>query len=146
MTGKVAKEAAKEARTLYAAVMLKGTVKTTRKACDTLAKLRLSGPNSCVIVPADDARKGMLKSVDEYVTWGEIDEETLAKLLEKRGGLDAKKAKGASSNALKKGLPESGTFRLSPPAGGLRSVRLHRPRGDTGYRGKEINTLLERMM
>jgi large subunit ribosomal protein L30 len=146
MAGKDAKETAKEAGNLYAAVMLKGTVKTTSKACDTLAKLRLSGPNSCVIVPADDTRKGMLKRVDEYVTWGEIEEGTLAKLLEKRGGLDAKKAKELSSKALKKGLPESGTFRLSPPIGGLRSVRLHRPRGDTGYRGAEINKLLERMI
>jgi hypothetical protein len=37
-------------------------------------------------------------------------------------------------------------FRLTPPSKGFKSVKLTFPKGDLGYRGKEINKLLERMM
>jgi large subunit ribosomal protein L30 len=135
---------------LYAAVMLRGTVKITRKIVDTLEKLRLTDPNSCAVVPADATHAGMLKKVAEFVTWGEVSEETLEKLLEKRGRLDAKEAKSLSKKALKEGsFSKTGfrpVFRLAPPGGGLKSARLTYPMGDTGYRGKEINRLLERMI
>ena len=140
----------KEGTTLYAAIILKGTVKTTRKILDTLEKLRLRIPNSCVIVPSDSVHKGMLKRVAEYITWGEISEQTLVKLLVKRGGLEAKKAKSVAAKALKEGNFD-GTevvpvFRLSPPSGGLKSIRIPKPKGDLGYRGEAINALLERMI
>jgi large subunit ribosomal protein L30 len=37
-------------------------------------------------------------------------------------------------------------FRLTPPSKGLKSVNQHYPSGDLGYRGKEINELLRRMI
>jgi large subunit ribosomal protein L30 len=144
------KESAKEAQALYAAVMLKGTVKITRSIADALEKLRLSAPNSCVIVPADDTHRGMLKKVAEFVTWGEIGEEALGRLIGKRGEASAKDAKSIAKKALKEGgLRKAGfspVFRLSPPKGGLRTIRLPKPRGDAGYRGEDINRLLDRML
>ncbi len=132
---------------LFAVVMIKGNVKIKRKVADTLNSLRLYVQNTCVIVPADNVHGGMLKRVAEYVTWGEIGKECLERLLEKRGGMNAGKAKSAASGALKNGkLEGEHVFRLSPPSGGLRAVRLHYPRGDVGYRGSEINRLLLRMM
>ncbi|UCD02761.1 MAG: uL30 family ribosomal protein [Candidatus Aenigmatarchaeota archaeon] len=112
----------------FAVIMLKGTVKVNREVVDTLKRLRLSSINSCVIVPADDTHRGMLKSIAEYVTWGEVNKETLKRLRSKRGGADSK------------------VFRLSPPSGGLKAVRLNYPRGDVGYRGADINQLLMRMI
>jgi large subunit ribosomal protein L30 len=132
---------------LFAALMVKGRVKINRKVVDTLKSLRLSAPNTCVVVPADDMHGGMLKKVSEYVTWGRITQETLEKILVKRGGMDTKKAKSAASGAFRNGKLEGGhVFRLSPPSGGLKAVRLHYPLGDVGYRGDGINSLLARMI
>ncbi len=122
-----------EEKQLYAAVMLKGTVKVDRNAMDTLKNLRLSSANSCVIVPADETHKGMLRKVDSHVTWGEVDKDMLDRLLKKR-------------SETKKSDFSGHVFRLSPPRGGLKSVRLHYPRGDVGYRGADINKLLMRMI
>ena len=132
---------------LYAVVMLKGTVKINKEVVDTLKRFRLSSSNSCVVVPADSMYRGMLKKVSEYVTWGELDENVLERMLSLRGGADKKKAKSAASKAFKeKRLEEGRGFRLSPPSGGLKAVRLNYPKGDVGYRGAEINRLLMRMI
>jgi len=37
-------------------------------------------------------------------------------------------------------------FRLTPPSKGFKSIKEHYPKGDLGYRGKEINELLKRMI
>ena len=42
--------------------------------------------------------------------------------------------------------PFSPVFRLRPPSKGFRSVKEFYPKGDLGYRGKEINDLLRRMI
>ncbi|MBN1896933.1 MAG: uL30 family ribosomal protein [Candidatus Aenigmarchaeota archaeon] len=136
-----------ETNVLYAAVMIKGTVKITRKVVDTLKKLKLGSVNTCIVIPGDSTYRGMLKNVAEFATWGEIDQETLEQLLQKRGKIDAKAAKAAATKALKDGkLEERKVFRLSPPTGGFKTVRLNYPMGDTGYRGPEINALLKRMI
>jgi large subunit ribosomal protein L30 len=118
---------------MLAAVMVKGTVKIDSKTADTLKRLRLSGVNNCVIVPADETRKGMLKSVDRHVTWGEVSKDVLDRLVKKRG-------------CVRKSDVSGHVFRLSPPTGGLKSVRLHYPGGSAGYRGRDINSLLMRMI
>lgn len=139
-----------EGKPLYAAVMLKGTVTVDRQIVDTLKNLRLSTVNNCIIVPADGTYSGMLKRVATHVTWGEVTQETLEKLLEKKGDVDGKKAKSLAVKAFKDNAPDVSelkpVFKLSPPSGGLKSVRIHYPRGDMGYRGEEINRLLLRMI
>ena len=37
-------------------------------------------------------------------------------------------------------------FRLTPPSKGFKSIKQHWPKGDLGYRGKEINELIKRMI
>ncbi len=52
-------------------------------------------------------------------------------------------------NDLKKGKKTiiKPVFRLSPPSKGFRkSIKQHYPNGEVGYRGKEINELLKRMI
>jgi large subunit ribosomal protein L30 len=111
----------------------------------------------------------MLEKVKDFVTYGEIDRETLIYLLKKRLRMkgsgnrkvseeDLKKVAGFNSfeelaDALLAGkvkLKELGAFhpffRLRPPSKGLKSIKEHWPKGDLGYRGKEINELLKRMI
>jgi len=146
----------------WAIIRLRGKVTRSAQVADTLRMLRLTRQNHCVIVPETPAYRGMVKKVKDFITWGEVTPEVVAKLLLKRGGLtDAvvkensrfksvwdfsqALAKGDATVADVKGLRP--VLRLHPPKGGFIAIkRPFRDRGDLGYRGAEINGLLERMI
>jgi len=146
----------------WAIVRIRGKVRRSAHVTDTLRMLRLTRQNHCVIVPETPAYRGMVKKVKDFITWGEVTPEVVAKLLLKRGGLtDAAVkensrfksvwdfsqalAKGDATVADVKGLRP--VLRLHPPKGGFIAIkRPFRDRGDLGYRGAEINGLLERMI
>ena len=134
---------------------------------DTLKMLRLTRINHAVLLPDNPSYQGMLKKAKDYITWGEIDQETLTQLIEKRGRLpgreritpealaqlgDYKSAEELSEALLteKTTLNESGLkpiFRLHPPRKGYSHIRKSFQEGGTlGYRGEEIITLLKKMI
>ena len=152
---------------MYAVVRVRGNVGVRRDAKDSLVMLRLKAQNNAMICQENREWKGMLQKVKDWVTFGEIDKETLAALLQKRlrtaghKKVDGKILKDATSyDSFEKFADDlmSGKiklknfrmlkpfFRLTPPSKGFKSVKLHYPRGDLGYRGKEINKLLVRMI
>ena len=152
---------------LFAVVRLRGQVNVNRKIKDTLAMLRLHKRYHCVIVPDTPSYRGMLNVVKDYVTYGEINAETLTLLLRKRGKLIGNKpltdeyvkdrtkynsieefARAViNGEASLKDLPElKPVFRLHPPRGGLKSTKWsYKAGGDLGYRGRDINKLLYKM-
>jgi len=151
---------------MFAVIRISGTVNMRREISDTLKMLRLEAPNNCVLIPDTPDFKGMLNLAKDSITWGEVDKETLAKLLEKRLRLEGdkkidkkslKEATGFDSfeklaDELMKGKKLKDfeklkpVLRLTPPSKGFKSTREPYPKGDLGYRGKEINELLKRMM
>ncbi len=142
---------------MYAVIRVRGSVKTPGEVRETLKMLRLTRVNHCTIVPKDKTYEGMLAKARHYITWGEIDESTLEKLVSKRGRLEgnkrvgSKNAKDIAKKIIKakslKGVKDiKRVFRLSPPSGGYKSTKLPFPRGDLGYRGEKINSLLKRMI
>jgi len=110
----------------------------------------------CVLIKENDVMKGMLQKIRDYVTWGEIDDDTLRVLIEKRGRkpLDERLTSQEAEDVFKKTKAGDKTseeikpvFRLSPPSKGFKkSIKQHYPEGELGYRGKEVNALLKRMM
>jgi len=129
---------------MWAVVRIRGTKDVSIRKRKTLQLLRLNKPNHCVVLPETKAYLGMLRDVSDIVTWGEISGATLNNLMAKR------KAEYQSKNS-KSGKNDSGMrlFRLSPPRKGFsrKGVRLGFAQGgDAGYRGKEINDLIERMI
>ena len=76
---------------MFAVIRLKGCVGVPRRIEDTLKLLRLKTRYSCNIFPENESIKGMLEKVKDFVTYGEIEKETLVHLLKKRlrmkGGL-----------------------------------------------------------
>jgi large subunit ribosomal protein L30 len=149
---------------MYAVVRLRGRVNVNRKIKDTLAMLRLHRKNHCVIVPDTPSFKGMLQQVKDYVAYGEINAETLAMLLRKRGrvvgnrplteehvkkiGFDSidEFAKAlVEGRASFKDLPLKPVFRLHPPRGGLKNIKWQFELGELGYQGERINNLLHKM-
>ena len=153
---------------LLAVVRIRGQPDRKPREEKTLELLRLHKAFHCVLVPDTPSVRGMLKVVEYVVTYGEVDKQTLALLIERRGrlkgggrvGLEYLKALGHGSyeelaEALLEGrvklsdLPDfKPVFRLRPPSGGFKgSIKKHyRERGELGYRGALINELLRRMM
>ena len=152
----------------YAAIRVRGIVNVKPDIKKTLELLNLTRANHCVILPEDESTKGMLQIAKDYITWGEIEKKSLTKLISERGKLKGDKEltdkhlKSSTSyetidklsdailnNKFKyKEIPNiKPVFRLNPPKNGYEGVK--RPfvkKGALGYRGKEINKLIERMI
>jgi len=141
---------------MYAVIRLRGNVNVNKRTEDALRMLDLRHVNNATLLPKNQATDGMLRRVREFVTWGEVKKETAEKLIAKRGKiggrpLDEKEAKSAaeaifSKKSMKAAEGLSPVFRLSPPTGGLKSIRIPYPKGDLGARGEKINELIERMI
>ena len=72
---------------LLAIIRIRGTVGVSGEIKDTLKMLRLNRRNHATLIDDRPSYIGMLKKAAEYVTWGEIDLETLELLLRRRGEL-----------------------------------------------------------
>ena len=151
---------------MIAAIRIRGRVKTRREIEDTLKMLRLRAVNNCVLLQNTPSILGMLKKVKDYITWGEINDETLIELLKYRLRLIGNKRVNEkilkeklnlnSFEELAKILLEGKklkefkifdpVFRLRPPKHGFKNVKKHWPKGDLGYRKEKINELLKRMI
>ncbi len=153
---------------VYAVVRVRGTVNIRHDIKKTLEMLRLNRVNHCVLVEESESYKGMLQKAKDYITWGEIEKDTLVELIKKRGRLIGDKpldddyVKSATSyksieelaEAIIEGkikyreLPEiKPVFRLSPPRKGYEGIkRAYTVGGALGYRGKDINDLIKRML
>jgi large subunit ribosomal protein L30 len=142
---------------VFAVIRLRGTVTARREVMDTLRMLRLNRKMHCVLIQDTPSLAGMLHVVKDYVTWGEVGEATLKKLIEKRGRKAGNKrlTNDEIAIALKalrdgNGLKEPAVkqvFRLIPAKKGFRhSIKQHYPRGELGYRGEKISELLEKMI
>jgi large subunit ribosomal protein L30 len=153
---------------VYAVVRVRGTVNIKPDIKKTMQLLRLTRANHCVLLEENVVYKGMLQMVKDYTTWGEINKETLLKLITTRGKLIGDKS--ITAEYLKKTTPYSSFeklsealienkvkykeipqvkpfFRLSPPKKGHRTIkRSFANKGSLGYRKDEINKLIERML
>ena len=141
---------------MFAVVRIRGSVKTSKRIEDTLKMLRLTRTNHCVVVPETDTIRGMVKKANSWITWGEIDNITLEKLVYKRGRMkgdqriDEKHAKEIAKKIVNdqslNNVDIKHVFRLSPPSKGHKSVKILYPKGSLGYRGEKINELIKRMI
>lgn len=152
----------------YAAVRIRGTVNIKPDIKKTLKLLNLTKVNHCIIIDESPSTVGMLQTVKDYITWGELDKQILSKLISSRGKLVGDKkiteeyiksitsyptfeklTEAITENKLKyKEIPSiKPLFRLNPPKNGYKSTkRAFVNKGSLGYRGKEINKLIERMI
>ncbi len=153
---------------MLAVVRVRGPVNVSSKVEGTMNMLRLNRVNHAVVIRNDGNYKGMLQKAKDYVTWGEIERDTLAKMIRERGRLlgdkkitddyvkehlGYKNIEEFSEAIIKEeakivDLPDiKPVFRLRPPKKGYEGIK--RPFGDggsLGYRGREINSLLLRMI
>ena len=138
-----------------AIIRIRGPVRVDRIVNDTLDMFHLERVNAAAVVTTSPSVYGMLRKVKDYVTYGEIDDATYKQLVEKRGE-PFKGRLGDSRDKVKynkfivigdKKLKPF--FRLSPPRGGWERKGIKwsfKQGGALGYRGKEINKLIMRMI
>ena len=110
-----------------AVIRIKGQVGLNKDINETLNRLKLRKKYSCVVIEGTKENLGMIKKVENQVAFGEINEETYAKLVEKR--------KTQIENF----------FRLHSPRGGIKT-KVHFPKGGLGNHKEKINELIERML
>ncbi|MDR1404323.1 MAG: 50S ribosomal protein L30 [Candidatus Methanoplasma sp.] len=152
----------------YAVVRVRGQPDVNKDIKYTMELLGLTRVNHCVVVPENSSTKGMLQMVKDYCTWGEIDGETLSAMIKTRGKTAGdrditedylrEKTEFGSVEELAKAMIESDyrmrdmedakpVFRLHPPIKGYEgNKRSFANGGALGYRGKEINDLINRML
>ena len=151
---------------MYAVIRVRGHSKIKRNALETLEQLQLRHVNHMVLLQENETTKRMLQSVKDYVTWGELSAEALGTVLvssarfegnRKVGGQELtekfkKDAPGVASSVVS-GESALSDFnikrvvRLHPPRKGWEAIKKsYRAGGSLGYRGKDINTLIERML
>ncbi len=152
---------------MLAVVRISGKAGLQRGVKDTLKMLKLDAMHNCVFLPDTPDYKGMAEKVRDHVTYGEIEKQTLVEVLRKRlrstnsEKISEESLKNISGHNSHEELAEdllSGKVRLSnfkklqpvlrltSPSKGFKSTKSHYPEGDLGYRGNEINRLLERMI
>jgi len=69
----------------YAIIRIRGIPTTPRDIAATLDLLRLRRKYTMVVVPGTPDIMGMIERANDWITWGEIDADTLAEVLRKRG-------------------------------------------------------------
>ena len=114
-----------------AVIRVRGPVGAIRGVKDTLNMLRLYRTNFCVVVEDTPSMKGMILKIKDYATWGEINDETLKLLIDKRGEKNKK------------------FFRLNPPKKGFgrKGIKTSfKMGGALGNRKSKINDLIKRML
>jgi len=120
---------------------------------ETLKRLHIYRKYACTLMDEKDKiMKGMLHKVENYVAYGDINDETIKELITKRGETLMGKKINEKDVAKIIGEIKKGEwkikrfFRLCPPVGGFRkSTKLQTPKGILG-KHEDINKLVVRML
>ena len=151
----------------YLVLRIRGQADIPYWATTTLKLLKLDKKFRATIIPAKENTLGMLKKIQHYISWQEIDVSTTKELLDKKGrktgykkitsedlseigfktidDLASSITEGKSS--LSKLKPLKPWFALAPPKHGFKrsTKRLYNQKGVLGH-NKELTTLIRRMM
>jgi len=151
-----------------AVVRVRGTISAPRHVRETLQMLNLTRNNYAVLIDNRPSFLGMLKTAQNFVTWGEVSKETVNELIKERGKLAGNKkltdeyAQKAGFKSLEElaeavfnckieywKLPKvQPNFKLHPPTKGFKGKikKGYGAGGEVGYRGEKINELIGRMI
>jgi len=158
----------KKERKCLVAVRVRGTISASRHVRETLQMLHLTRNNYAVLLDDRPSFLGMLKTAQNFITWGEASRETVGTLMKEKGRL-AGNTKPTDEYAKKVGyksleelveavfncraeywkLPMvQPVLKLHPPTKGFKGKikKGYRMGGELGYRGEKINDLVKRMV
>lgn len=160
---------------VYFVVRILGTYGVSPKVRKILQLLRLLQINNGAFLRVNKATQNMLVRVAPYVTWGEPTVETVSKLIYKRGyaRINGQRIQISNNAMVKAALGKYGincvedivheivtcgpnfkivnsflnVFKLNTPTGGFKAKKINFVEGgDAGFRGIQINGLLNKML
>jgi large subunit ribosomal protein L30 len=111
---------------MIVAVQLRGQIGARQPVKDTLKMLNLGKKHAAIVIEDNPVNKGMLRKAADFITYGEVSDETAKKIKDLYTGTKS--------------------AHLHPPRGGFKSIK--RPftmNGDLGNRGEEMEKLVTRM-
>ena len=116
-------------------IRIKGQIGLKKDVAETLHRLRLRRKYSCIVIDKPSKEQlGMIKKVQNFVAFGEINDLTYKELVKERGRKDGK-------GKLKP------FFRLHPPRKGIEAKKhFGVGKGVLGNHKDKINKLIERML
>ena len=151
----------------YLVVRIKGQADVPHWANTTLNLLKLEKKYRAVIIPVKENTAGMLKKIQHYSSWQEIDTKTTKELLDKKGRRTGYKkitsedisqagfktiddlavSLSEGKISMSKIKPLKPWFALSPPRQGFKrsTKHLYGQKGILGH-NKDLLTLIKRMM
>lgn len=151
-----------------AILRLRGNVNISREREYVFKLMHLTRKNHTTLVKTSPSMMGSIRKIQDYATWGEIDQPTIYQLLTQRGFLTGnqplsdtivnEKTRYTSIDKLATAIHNlevelwniqdlKPVFRLHPPRGGFkRTIKKPYPVGELGYRGSEINDLIAKMI
>ena len=116
----------------------------TKKIRDTMLMLNLTRVNHATLIPDTVTYSGMLQKSKDYITWGEVDADTIENLLKERGRMVGDKPVDDATIKAASNYNTVAAFAKAMAAGkatmkdvdGLKPIfRLHPPRGSKGWGG-----------
>lgn len=119
---------------MIAVVLIRSLIGSRRDIKETLKVLGLNRKHACAILPDNKTFRGMCEKVKDYTTFGEVDDDVVNELRSKARRVSLKKLE---------------VYRLQPPRGGFERKgikKTFKQGGALGYRGKDINNLIKRMI
>lgn len=122
--------------TKLALIRIRGITGIKTTISDTMDMLGLKKKHTCVIVEESPVVMGMIKKIENYITWGIVSDETVKALEDARG-------KTAKKNDFKS------VYFLAPPKKGFERGGIKKPftvGGALGPRAEKINDLIVRML
>jgi large subunit ribosomal protein L30 len=136
-------------------IRIKGRTSLKKEIIETLNRIRLRKKYACVVIKPTKENLGRVKFLKDFIAFGEINNETFEKLIEKRGKLIDKSKKINIKEVIKK-LGEGKSyeelnlkpfFRLHSPRGGIDSkIHFGKKKGVLGNNKDSINKLVEKML
>ncbi|QKQ98853.1 hypothetical protein GKQ38_05005 [Candidatus Nanohaloarchaea archaeon] len=115
---------------MIAAIRVRGDVDASDKASATLQNMNLERRNQCVVYEDTDSIRGMLNKAKDYITYGQVSDEAL-ELLEERKGSEI----------------ESGdVINLTPPSRGYKDTKRNVNQGGSLGERENLDNLIEKMV
>jgi len=137
------------------AIRISGMVKMQKKVEETLHRMRLRRKYSSVLLNPSPENQKLLRSVRNHIAYGDINTQTLTKLIEKRAmpknketKIDPKKIIVDLQKKNPNQLDIKPFFRLHPPRGGI-DAKKHfgvSKKAVLGDHKEKINELVKRML
>lgn len=115
---------------MIGAVRIRGDVKVSQKVSRTMNDLKLRKKNQCVVFEDSEAVRGMMNAAKDYIAYGELDDETLEKLEERKGSE----------------IESGDTVNLSPPSKGFKNTKTNYGQGGSLGKRDDFSDLVDRMV